>query len=88
MEREPGFCLKPEQGDVEWLGDSMGKHRGKVSAAGRGGWDPGPEVPLSSSDPQIMVACDARAWELLCVAREIPPARPELSLPCRAWGQC
>ena len=21
MEREPGFCLKPEQGNVEWLGD-------------------------------------------------------------------
>ena len=78
MEREPGFCLKPEQGVVEWLGDSVGKHIG---------WDPGPEVPLSSSDPQ-MAACDARAWELLCVAREIPPARPELSLPCRAWGQC
>lgn len=29
MEREPGVCPKPEQGgDVEWLGDSMGKCRG------------------------------------------------------------
>ena len=37
VEREPAVCLKLSRGCVERLGDSVGKCRGQVSAAGRGG---------------------------------------------------
>lgn len=70
MEREPGVCLKPEQGPCRAPGGLRGKRRGQVSASGRGGRDPGSEVPLSSSDPRT-AARDAQAWELLCRAQEV-----------------